>query len=313
MLESLPVGAPLQARVERLAEGGSPQVSFEFFPPRDAAAETRLWREIVRLEALEPRFVSVTYGAGGSTRERTHRIVSRIRNESLLEPAAHLTCVGAAREEIQEIARSYWTAGVRHIVALRGDPPREAGPYEPHPGGYPFAVDLVAGLKEVADFEISVAAYPEVHPQASGAEADLDNLKAKLDAGASRAITQFFFDPLRYLRFLERARAAGIGAPIVPGILPITNIERTIQIARNCGAGVPDWLRGLFDSLDDDPHARALVAAVAGAELCRQLQAHGVEEFHFYTLNRAELTLAICRLLNTPLPSTSGLAAVGAA
>ena len=313
MLESLPVSAPLQARVERLSEGGSPQVSFEFFPPRRADAETKLWREIIRLEALEPRFVSVTYGAGGSTRERTHRIVSRIRNESLLEPAAHLTCVGATREEIQEIARRYWAAGVRHIVALRGDPPREAGPYEPHPGGYPFAVDLVAGLKEVADFEISVAAYPEVHPQASSVEADLDNLKAKLDAGASRAITQFFFDPLRYLRFLERARAAGITAPIVPGILPITNIERTIQIARNCGAGVPDWLSGLFDSLDDDPHARALVAAVAGAELCRQLQAHGVEEFHFYTLNRAELTLAICRLLNTPLPSTSRLAVAGAA
>ena len=304
MLETVSLSNPLQARVERLAEGGAPRVSFEFFPPRSQEAETRLWGEILRLEECEPRFVSVTYGAGGTTRERTHRIVSRIRDESLLEPAAHLTCVGATREEIQEIARGYWTAGVRHIVALRGDPPRGAGPYVPHPGGYPFAVDLVAGLKEVADFEISVAAYPEVHPQAGGAEADLDNLKAKLDAGASRAITQFFFDPLCYLRFVERARAAGITAPIVPGILPITNIERTVQIARNCGAGVPDWLPGLFDSLDEDPQTRALVAAVAGAELCRQLQAYGVEEFHFYTLNRAELTLAICRLLNTPLPAT---------
>ena len=309
MLESLPLSKPLRARVERLSAGKGPQVSFEFFPPSKPEAEIKLWREILRLEEFEPRFVSVTYGAGGSTRERTHRIVSRIRTDSLLEPAAHLTCVGATREEIQEIAQSYWSAGVRHIVALRGDPPRDAGPYVPHPGGYPFAVDLVAGLKEVADFEISVAAYPEVHPQAAGAEADLDNLKAKLDAGANRAITQFFFDPVCYLRFVERARKAGISAPIVPGILPITNIERTIQIARNCGAGVPDWLAGLFDCLDEDPHARSLVAAVAGAELCRQLQAQGVDEFHFYTLNKAELTLAICRLLNTPLPATSRLGA----
>ena len=311
MLEGLELPPSLRPQVERLSEPDAPQVSFEFFPPNSPESEVRLWDEILRLEALEPRFVSVTYGAGGSTRERTHRIVSRIRKETLLEPAAHLTCVGAARAEIQEIAGQYWDAGVRHIVALRGDPPRDDGPYRPHPGGYPFAVDLVAGLREVADFEISVAAYPEVHPQAAGAEADLDNLKAKLDAGASRAITQFFFDPACYLRFRDRARAAGIEAPIVPGILPITNIERTVQIARNCGAGVPDWLPGLFDALDQDPRTRALVAAVAGAELCRQLQAHGVEEFHFYTLNRAELTVAICRLLNTPLPETAQPRAVG--
>ena len=311
MLEGLEVATPLWDRVERLREAATPKISFEFFPPGSPQAEQRLWDEILKLEPLEPRFVSVTYGAGGSTRERTHRMVSRIRNDTLLEPAAHLTCVGASREEIQEIAGSYWDAGVRHIVALRGDPPRDAGPYVPHPGGYPFAVDLVAGLREVADFEISVAAYPEVHPQAAGAEADLDNLKAKLDAGASRAITQFFFDPVSYLRFRDRARAAGIEAPIVPGILPITNIERTVQIARNCGAGVPDWLPGLFDELDEDPQTRALVAAVAGAELCRQLQAHGVDEFHFYTLNRAELTVAICRLLNTPLPETARFAVAG--
>lgn len=292
----------LRDGVERLSEGAAPLISFEFFPPKSEQAEERLWDEITRLEGLAPRFISVTYGAGGSTRERTHRIVSRIRAETDLEPAAHLTCVGASRAEIDEIARRYWAAGVRHIVALRGDPPAEAGAYQPHPGGYPFAVDLVAGLREVADFEISVAAYPEVHPQAAGAEADLDNLKRKLDAGANRAITQFFFDYTSYLRFLEKARAAGITAPIVPGILPIANLPRTVEIARNCGTVVPDWLPRLFDDLEDDPQTRALVAAVAGAELCRQLQAHGVEEFHFYTLNRAELTLAICRLLNTPVP-----------
>ena len=294
--------SPLRDRLEALSEGTPPLISFEFFPPKSEAAEARLWDEITRLEALDPRFVSVTYGAGGSTRERTHRIVSRIRAETALEPAAHLTCVGAERAEIDEIARRYWAAGVRHIVALRGDPPQDQEVYEPHPGGYPFAVDLVAGLRRVADFEISVAAYPEVHPQAAGAEADLDNLKRKLDAGASRAITQFFFDPACFLRFVERARAAGITAPIVPGILPIANPARTVEIAEACGTAVPDWLPRLFDDLDEDPQTRALVAAAAGAELCRQLQAHGVEEFHFYTLNRAELTLAICRLLNTPLP-----------
>ena len=299
-----PLRPEIERRIENLADGAAPQISFEFFPPRSEQAEIRLWNEITRLEGLAPRFVSVTYGAGGSTRERTHRIVSRIRAETSLEPAAHLTCVGAPREEIDEIARRYWEAGVRHIVALRGDPPKDAGPYEPHPGGYPFAVDLVAGLREVADFEISVAAYPEVHPQAADPDADLDNLKRKLDAGANRAITQFFFDPASYLRFVDRARAAGIEAPIVPGILPITNLPRTIEIANVCGAKVPDWLPKLFDDLDDDPKTHGMVAALAGAELCRQLQAHGVEEFHFYTLNRAELTLAICRLLATPLPQS---------
>ena len=301
----------LQDKLEEIGEGGAPLISLEFFPPKSEAAEDRLWDEITRLEGLDPRFVSVTYGAGGSTRERTHRIVSRIRAETELEPAAHLTCVGATTEEIDEIARRYWDAGVRHIVALRGDPPLDQAGYSPHPGGYPYAAELVEGLRRVADFEISVAAYPEVHPEARGPGADLDNLKRKLDAGASRAITQFFFDPTCYLDFVERARSAGIEAPIVPGILPINNLERTVEIARSCGTGVPDWLPGLFDDLDDDPQTRALVAAAAGAELCRQLQAYGVNEFHFYTLNRAELTLAICRLLSTPVPEL--FAAAGAA
>ncbi|MGF1608823.1 MAG: methylenetetrahydrofolate reductase [NAD(P)H] [Kiloniellales bacterium] len=268
--------------------------------------EEKLWLEINKLEPLSPRFVSVTYGAGGSTRERTHRLVGRIRKETALEPAAHLTCVAATREEIDAIARSYWEAGVRHIVALRGDPPGGmSGAYEPHPGGYAYGADLVAGLRRVADFEISVAAYPEVHPQALDAESDLDNLKRKLDAGANRAITQFFFDPECYLRFVDRARAAGITAPIVPGILPITNFARTAEIARKCQAAIPDWLAALFEGLQDDPDTRALVSAVAGAELCRQLQMQGVEEFHFYTLNKAELTVAICRLLQAPIPITA--------
>ena len=288
--------------------------SFEFFPPKSPAMEERLWLEVNKLEPLNPRFVSVTYGAGGSTRERTHRLVGRIRTETKLEPAAHLTCVGATKDEIDDIARAYWEAGVRHIVALRGDPPGGmTGAYAPHPGGYAFGADLVAGLKRVADFEISVAAYPEVHPQALDPDADLDNLKRKLDAGANRAITQFFFDPGCYLRFVERARKAGITAPVVPGILPIANFARTAEIAASCQATIPPWLRALFDGLQDDPDTRALVSAVAGAELCRQLQMHGVTEFHFYTLNRAELTVAICRLLQAPIPITAfGVPRLGA-
>ena len=276
-------------------------LSFEFFPPKSEALEDKLWGEIRRLEPLGPDFVSVTYGAGGSTQDRTHRIVSDIRTRTGLEPAAHLTCVGATREQIDEVARGYWDAGVRHIVALRGDPQDGSEGYRPTPGGYPYAADLVAGLKEIADFEISVAAYPEIHPDASSADADLDNLKRKLDAGASRAITQFFFDPDCFLRFLERARAAGITAPIVPGILPITNFPRTVRFAAQCGATIPDWLRVLFENLQDDPDTHELVAAVAAAEQCRHLRAEGVKAFHFYTLNRADLTLAICRMLSTPI------------
>jgi len=294
-------------------------VSFEFFPPKSAQAEARLWETITRLEPLGPRFVSVTYGADGSTRERTHGTVTRILRETSLLPAAHLTCVGATRGDIDEIARAYWQAGVRHIVALRGDPPGGVqAPYEPHPGGYAYASELVAGLRRVGDFEISVAAFPEVHPAAQSAAADLDNLKRKIDAGATRAITQFFFDPTLYLRFVERARAAGISAPIVPGILPITNFARTVDFAAKCGTEVPEWLYDLFGQLDDDPDSRNLVAAATAAEQCRYLQSYGVTDFHFYTLNRAELTAAICRMLRAPAtpwasgPFTGPRMAVGA-
>ena len=276
-------------------------LSFEFFPPKTTTLEEKLWSEIRRLEPLGPDFVSVTYGAGGSTQDRTHRIVSDIRARTGLEPAAHLTCVGATRAEIDAVAERYWEAGVRHIVALRGDPQDGSGRYAPTPGGYPYAADLVAGLKRIADFEISVAAYPEIHPDAVSADADLDNLKRKLDAGATRAITQFFFDPDCFLRFLERARAAGITAPIVPGILPITNFSRTVRFAAQCGATIPPWLAVLFENLQDDPDTHELVAAVAAAEQCRHLRAEGVRAFHFYTLNRADLTLAICRMLSTPI------------
>ena len=297
------------ATLREAAPAEDPSLSFEFFPPNTPEAGERLWTVIGRLEALQPRFVSVTYGAGGSTRERTHAIVTRILAETSLLPAAHLTCVAARREEIDEVARGYWEAGVRHLVALRGDPPGGlSGRYRPHPGGYAYAADLVAGLKRVADFEISVAAYPETHPEALSAASDLDNLKRKLDAGACRAITQFFFDTDCYLRFLERARAAGIEAPIVPGIFPITNFARTVDFAKKCGATIPSWLAALFDGVRDDPDTRGLVAAVAAAEQCRQLQAQGVNEFHFYTLNRADLTAAICHMLRAPVPIT-GLAA----
>lgn len=280
--------------------GSGLEVSFEFFPPKTPEMEQHLWGAIKRLEPFAPRFVSVTYGADGSTRERTHGTVSRILGETGLVPAAHLTCVGATREEVDAVAREYWAAGVRHIVALRGDPQGGDKRYRPHPGGYAYAADLVAGLRRVADFEVSVAAYPEVHPEAASAPADLDNLKRKLDNGADRAITQFFFDPLCFLRFLDKAQAAGIDAPIVPGIFPITNFPRTVQFAKTCGASIPDWLAALFEDVNDDPVARNLVAAAAAVEQCRFLQAYGVTEFHFYTLNRSELTAAICRMLRSP-------------
>jgi len=282
-------------------DGGPPRVSFEFFPPKTPEMEERLWAVVKRLEPLMPRFVSVTYGAGGSTRERTHATVRRIRQETVLEPAAHLTCVAATRDEIDNVARDYWEAGIRHIVALRGDPPggptAAAGAYTPYPGGYAYAADLVAGLKRVADFEISVAAYPETHPAARSPGHDLDNLKAKLDAGANRAITQFFFDVDLYLRFRDRAAAAGIRIPIVPGILPVTNFAQLKRMSAGCGAAIPDWMAGHFDGLDDDPDTRRLVAASLAAEQCRRLHANGVHEFHFYTLNRADLIVAICHLL----------------
>jgi methylenetetrahydrofolate reductase (NADPH) len=285
--------APALLGAEPLRPGAAPPlVSFEFFPPRTPEMEAALWQTVKRLEPLGPRFVSVTYGAGGSTRERTHATVLRIREETKLEPAAHLTCVGAACGEIDAVARRYWDAGIRHLVALRGDPP--AGErYAPYPGGYPFATELVAGLKRVADFELSVAAYPETHPEAPSAERDLDNLKRKIDAGATRAITQCFFDVEVYLRFVDRAAAAGITVPIVPGILPATSLAQ----ARKFATTVPGWMVGLYEGLDDDPDTRRLVAASVTAEQCRRLQAEGVCEFHFYTLNRADLIVAICHMI----------------
>jgi len=290
-------GALLSA--DPLAERGDgpPLVSFEFFPPKTDEMEEKLWHTIKRLEWLTPRFVSVTYGAGGSTRERTHSTVTRIRRETRLEPAAHLTCVGASRGEIDAVAQRYWGAGIRHIVALRGDPPAGASGYAPHPDGYAYAADLVAGLRRTGDFEISVAAFPECHPEAPSAGADLDNLKRKIDAGANRAITQFFFDVDVYVGFVERARAAGITVPIVPGILPVTNFAQVKKFAAQCGAAVPPWMAAQFEGLDDDPETRRFVAASIASEQCRLLQANGVHEFHFYTLNRADLTVAICHMI----------------
>lgn len=278
-------------------------VSFEFFPPNDPQMEQILWASIQRLAPLAPRFVSVTYGADGSTRERTHNVVTRILRETPLTPAPHLTCVGAPRGEILDIARAYWDAGVRHIVALRGDAPAGQAGYVPHPEGFAYAVDLVRGLRGVGDFDISVAAYPEVHPEAPDAKSDLDNLRAKLDAGANRAITQFFFDTDRYLRFRDQCAASGITAQIVPGILPITRFPQMLRFAQRCGASVPESLAHRFDGLDDDPETRRLIAASFAIEQVRRLQEHGVQEFHFYTLNRAELAYAICHALGVRAPA----------
>lgn len=277
--------------------GGDIGVSFEFFPPKTEKMEEQLWASVEMLAPLGPRFVSVTYGAGGSTRERTHATVARIARETAIPAAAHLTCVAASKAEIAEVADAYWNAGVRHIVALRGDPPERGAAFVPHPDGYASAAELVAGLRTLHDFEISVAAYPETHPEAVSAEADLDNLKRKLDAGATRAITQFFFAPETYFRFVDKARAAGIEAEILPGIMPVTNFSGIRKMAAMCNTDVPSWMERLFDGLDDLPGARQLVAATVTAELCRKLYAGGVRGFHFYTLNRAELSYAICHLL----------------
>ncbi|MEO6256429.1 MAG: methylenetetrahydrofolate reductase [NAD(P)H] [Sphingomicrobium sp.] len=291
-LESLAAHEPLFAETR-----GDIQLSFEFFPPKTEKMEETLWASVKTLEPLAPRFVSVTYGAGGSTRERTHATVARIVKETSIPAAAHLTCVNATRDEVDEIARSYWEVGVRHIVAIRGDPPEPGAKFAPHPGGYANAAELVAGLKRVAPFEISVAAFPECHPDSPSVAADLDNLKRKVDAGANRATTQFFFDQQCFFRFQDQVAAAGIDIEILPGIMPVTNFAAINRMAAINGTAVPDWVGRLFDGLDELPAARQLVAATVAAELCAQLYAGGVRHFHFYTLNRAELSYAICHLL----------------
>jgi len=288
---------------------GDAAVSFEFFPPKSEKMETQLWDAITTLEPMQPRFVSVTYGAGGSTRERTHATVARIQRETGMKAAAHLTCVEATRDEIDGIADAYWDAGVRHIVALRGDPPRAGEKYQAHPGGYENAAALVAGLARRHDFEISVAAYPERHPDSPDMAADIDNLKRKLDNGATRAITQFFHEPETFFRFRDAVGAAGITAEIVPGIMPVMNFASVQRMSAMCGTAVPDWMGTLFEGLDDHPAARQLVAATITAELCRKLYAGGVRDFHFYTLNRAELAFAICHLLGRRAVKTATMAA----
>ena len=289
------------SRKSRFINAGKPRgigVSFEFFPPKTAEMEQTLWEAVTRLAPLEPNFVSVTYGAGGSTRERTHTTVKRILAETMLTPAAHLTCVAATCAEIDAVIGAYAQAGVRHIVALRGDPLAGAGEkYAPHPGGYRNAADLVAGIKRLADLEVSVSAYPEKHPDSPSVSADIDMLKAKVDAGATRAITQFFFENDLYFRYLDRVRAAGIDIPIVPGILPVQNFKTTKTFAARCGASVPAWLADRFDGLDDDAATRKLIAAAVAAEQVLDLVDHGVTDFHFYTMNRADLVYAICHLL----------------
>lgn len=282
----------LQA-LKKLPKG---KVSFEFFPPKNEEMEKTLWETITRLEALNPQFVSVTYGAGGSTRERTHQTVARIVKETSLKPAAHLTCVAASKDEVNEVAKQYWAAGVRHIVALRGDMP-DGGKYIPHPQGYQHSSDLVAGLKKIADFEISVAAFPEVHPEAINADSDLDYLKKKIDAGATRAITQYFMSPEIYLEFLNKARQKNINVPILPGILMINNFTQFLKFNQRCGASVPQWIFDLLDGTDATPAQRDFISLALTLEICRKLRSEGIEDLHFYTLNRAAQVETICRVL----------------
>jgi len=274
------------------------KVSFEFSPPKTEAAERTLWETIERLAPLKPAFFSVTYGAGGSTRQRTHETVVRLKKETGVDAAAHLTCVAATQGEIDDIARAYWDAGIRHIVALRGDPPQGmGGKYCAHPGGYANAAALVAGLKKIGDFQISVAGYPEKHPDSPDAKADLENLKRKVDAGADRCITQFFFEPDDFLRFRDAAAKVGVKVPIVPGVMPVSNFPGLLRMAGLCGSKIPAWLADMFDGLDNDAETRRMIAATVAGDLCRRLQAEGVDQFHFYTLNRADLTYALCHLL----------------
>lgn len=288
VLSGIPVAAPLPRDVS---------VSFEFFPPKTEKMEETLWASLKRLEPLGPKFVSVTYGAGGTTRERTHNTVVGIQKDTSMVAAAHLTCVGSSKAEIDEIADRYWEEGIRHIVALRGDPEEGASGYTPHPDGYAYAVDLVEGLKKRHDFEISVAGYPETHPDAPSAQFDIDYLKKKVDAGANRVITQYFFEAETFLRYRDKAVAAGVEVPIVPGILPVTNFKQVLKFSAACNTKVPAWMADLFEGLDDEPETRKLVAATVASELCRVLHANGVNDFHFYTLNRADLTYAFCHIL----------------
>jgi len=296
--------SPLYADV-----GGDLDVSFEFFPPKNEKMDEQLWDAVRTLEPLGPRFVSVTYGAGGTTRERTHATVARIQRETSLAAAAHLTCVEATREEIDQVAEEYWAAGVRHIVALRGDPPAAGAKFASHPGGYENAAALVAGLKRLHPFEISVAAYPECHPDSPDMTADIDNLKRKFDAGATRAITQFFHEPETFFRYRDQVAAAGIDAEIVPGIMPVTNFASVVRMSKMCGTEVPAWMARLFDGLEDHPASRQLIAATLAAELSRKLYAGGVKSLHFYTLNRAELAFAICHLLGVRSKPVASVAA----
>jgi len=272
-------------------------VSFEFFPPRTAEMETQLWNAIRRLAPLRPGFVSVTYGAGGSTRDRTHATVKRIIDETELKPAAHLTCVGASREAVDDVIRDYWAAGVRHIVALRGDMPELGASYCAHQDGYQNTAELVRGIRAIAPFEISVSAYPEKHPDSPSLDWDLDVLKAKIDAGATRAITQFAFETSVYTRFRDCARREGVEIPIVPGLMPTTNFRGIARMAKRCGANIPAWLHALYERLDDDLESRKLVASAVLVEQVRELKAEGFDQFHFYTLNQAELTFAVCNIL----------------
>ncbi|MBU1347679.1 MAG: methylenetetrahydrofolate reductase [NAD(P)H] [Alphaproteobacteria bacterium] len=287
--------------VARAGENASPvRVSFEFFPPKTDKAEETLWQAVRRLEPLNPEFVSVTYGAGGSTRERTHRTVQRMLAETTLKPAAHLTCVDASREEVDEVIRDYKSIGVNHVVALRGDPPGGAGiggVYTPRADGYANATELTRAISSVGGFDVTVGVYPEQHPESPSIDHDIDVLKAKIDAGATRAVSQFFFDIDAFLRFRDRVRSAGVTIPLIPGIMPVSNFTGLVRMCGSCGASVPAWLAAHFDGLDDDPETRKLLAASVAAETCARLQEEGFSDFHFYTLNRADLVYAICRVL----------------
>ena len=298
--------------VARAGVGAStrPGVSFEFSPPKTPEAEETLWEAIRRLEPLDPTFVSVTYGAGGSTRDRTHRTVLRMLRETTLRPAAHLTCVEASRADVDEVIQDYWDAGIRHIVALRGDPPGQiGGAYSPRADGYANATELTAGIRAIGDFEVSVGLYPHIHPESPSVAHDIDVLKAKIDAGATRAITQFFFDLDGFLRFMDRVRKAGVTIPISPGIMPVTNYRGMKKMAGPIGIQLPAWLENLFDGLDKDPETRRLLACSVATEMCARLAEEGFSDFHFYTLNRADLTYAICRVLGVREPEISKEAA----